>query len=131
MARCAISFWATLLLLAAWALQPWCSRAGVPADEAAYQTGQNALEGLFYEKAETTFGQFTTTFTNSPLLPAAILGQAIARLKQTNYAGAIALLTSRIDAAGSRTDQYLFWLGEAYYSQGSNALAAQVFEKLI
>jgi TolA-binding protein len=129
--RRAVPFWAILFILVGSAFQPLCARAGVAADEAAYQTGQNALDGLFYQKAETTFAQFATTFTNSPLLPAAILGQAIARVKQTNYTGAIELLTSRMAGAGSRTDQYLLWLGEAYYSQGSNALAAQSLEKLI
>jgi TolA-binding protein len=131
MPRRAISFWATLLLLAGLALRPDGSPAAVAPDEAAYQTGLNALEGLFYEKAEATFAQFATTFTNSPFLPAAVLWQAVARVKQTNYTGAVELLTNRMGSAGSRGDQYLLWLGEAYYSQGSNALAVQAFAKLI
>src|SRR5207249_9859311 len=54
-----------------------------------------------------------------------------ARLERTNYAGAIELLSARIGAAGSRTDKYLLGLGEAYYRQGTNRLAAETFAKLI
>src|SRR5258706_11906357 len=82
------------------------------ADTAAFKTAKNFLDDKFYEKAEAAFAQFATTFTNSPWLPDAILGQANARLEQTNYAGAIELLSTRIGAAGARADKNLFWVGE-------------------
>ena len=100
------------------------------ADIAAFKTAKNLLDDKFYEKAEAAFAQFAATFTNSPWMPDAILGQANARLEQTNYAGAIELLSARIGGAGTRADKYLLWLGEAYYRQGTNRLAAETFAKL-
>jgi len=46
------------------------------ADTAAFKTAKNLLDDKFYEKAEAAFAQFAATFTNSPWLPDAILGQA-------------------------------------------------------
>ena len=89
------------------------------ADTAAFKTAKNLLDDKFYEKAEAAFAQFAVTFTNSLWLPDAILGQADARLEQTNYAGAkhkkyagaLQLLSPRIGSAGTRVDKYLLWLG--------------------
>src|ERR1051325_42214 len=84
----------------------------------------------FYARAETGFASFVQTYTNSTLLPEVILFQARARLEQTNYAGAIELLSSRLSAAGTNADQYAFSLAEAYARKGDNRAAADAFAKL-
>jgi TolA-binding protein len=108
------------------------ARAAMPADEAALRSGIGFLEGGFYQKADAAFTEFAATFTNSPWLPEVFLRQAQARLEQTNYTGAIELLTAKMGSAGPRAHEYLFWLGQAYYRQvTNNQLAAETFAKLI
>src|SRR5437899_2487919 len=75
-----------------------------------FAAATNALKDGFYDRAEAEFAKFAQAFTNSTLLPEAILLQAQARLKQTNYAGAIELLSSQQRLAGTNADQYAFWL---------------------
>src|SRR5436305_378367 len=106
-------------------------KAADSADAAAFRAANNLFDDHFYEQAEAAFANFAVTFTNSPLVPDAVLRQAKARLERTNYAGAIELLSARTGTAGSRADEYLLWLGEANYRQGTNRLAAETFAKLI
>jgi TolA-binding protein len=105
--------------------------AALPPDEAAYQSANDALQDRYYAKAEEGFAEFQATYTNSPRLPWAILGQAKARLEQTNYAGAIQLLSARVGAGGALGDKYLMCLGDTYYRQGNNQSAAETFARLI
>src|SRR6266478_125517 len=94
---------------------------------------QSALENLragFFEKAEREFAQFSRQFPDSARLPEAILCQAEARLKQTNYDGAIELLSVHQHQAGKWADSYLFWLGESYSAKGDYEKAAEEFAKL-
>jgi len=116
----------TLLLSAASRLS-----AASSSEQRDYAAATNALRDGFYDRAEADFAKFAQTFTNSTLLPEAILLQAQARLKQTNYTGAIELLSSQQRLAGTNADQYAFWLAEAYSRKGDDRAAAEAFSKLI
>jgi TolA-binding protein len=85
----------------------------------------------FYDRAESAFAGFALVYTNSPRLAEAILYQAKARLQQTNYDGAIALISAHQAAAGTNADRYLFWLAEAKFRKGDYQAAAAAFANLV
>ncbi|HWI57486.1 MAG TPA: tetratricopeptide repeat protein, partial [Bacillota bacterium] len=116
----------SLLLCAA----PPRANASTP-ETRAFNAAANALRSAFYERAEAEFADFTKNFPASPRVPEAILFQAEARLEQTNYAGAIELLSTSLPKAGSWADQYLFWLAETQLRQGDSAKARESFAKLV
>src|SRR5438105_8981867 len=101
------------------------------AENRVFEAAANAFRGTFYDRAEAEFADFAQKFPQSTRLPEAILFQAKARLEQTNYAGAIELLSSRLSAAANRADAYRFWIGQAYLRKGEYRTAAETFEKLI
>src|SRR5689334_15155399 len=87
--------------------------AATSAESQAFNTALNFRNGGVWDRAEVEFAQFVQQYTNSTLVPEAILFQAEARIKQTNYSGAIQLLSANVGKAGARADEYHFWLGEA------------------
>ena len=101
------------------------------AESRAFDAAANAFVGAFYDRAEAEFADFTQKFPLSARVPEAILFQAKARLEQTNYAGAIELLTSRLSTAGIQADQYQFWLAESWLRKGDYRTAIATFAKLI
>src|SRR6266446_2421901 len=105
--------------------------AATSAENRAFDAAASAFGGAFYDRAEAEFADFTQKFPQSTRLPEAILFQAKARLEQTNYAGAIQLLSSNLTAAGIQADQYRFWVAEAYLRKGEYRTAAGSFAKLI
>ena len=105
-------------------------RAASPADRA-FDAAVKAFQDTFYGRAEAQLADFRQKYPDSPRLTEAILLQAQARIELTNYAGAIALLTSHRAQAGTNADQYLFWLGEAYSRNGDWKLAAETDAKLV
>lgn len=123
--QCGWALLACLILGAA----PWVG-AQTKAETKAFGAAADQFRLLRYERAETNFAQFTQTYTNSPLLPEAILYQAEARLERSNYAGAIELLSAHQHEAGKWTDQYLFWQAEAYLRKGDWSVAASSFARL-
>jgi TolA-binding protein len=105
--------------------------AATSAESQAFNTALNFRNGAVWDRAEAEFAQFIRQYTNSTLVPEAILFQAEARIKQTNYAGAIELLSANVAKAGARADEYHFWLGEAYFGKGDYKSAVNEFAKLI
>jgi molybdenum cofactor cytidylyltransferase len=100
------------------------------AENRAFDAAATAFQLGFYDRAEAAFGSFTQVFTNSTRRAEAILYQAEARLHQTNYAGAIELLSAYQGSAGTNADQYLFWLAEANFRKGDYPAATNVFARL-
>src|SRR5438128_10432039 len=105
--------------------------AAPPDEQRAFESAVKNLTAGFYEPAEKDFREFVQTYTNSARVPEAILLQAQAQMKQTNYSAAIELLTLRQNIAGTNSDQYLFWLAEAHFQKGEFALAADAFANLV
>ncbi len=102
-----------------------------PSEKALFNSAHRAFDDAFYDKAEKDFGAFVLQFPNSPLVPQAILFQAQSQVLQSNYAGAIALLSSRQSMAGTNADQYVLWLAESYERKGDYRSAADVFARLV
>ncbi len=92
-----------------------------------FNAAASAFRLGFYDRAEAGFANFATNYLNSPRLPEAFLYQAQARLQQSNYAGAISLLTDYKATAGTNADQYVFWMAEANYRASNFMAAATVF----
>ena len=97
----------------------------------AFRAARDAFQDGFYARAEAQFADYCQKFPASPRLAEAILVQAQARLKLTNYAGAIELLTTNQGKAGTNADQYLFWLAQASYRKGDYRAAGDGFAKLV
>jgi tetratricopeptide (TPR) repeat protein len=109
------------------ALPAW---GAAPTEKGAFDAAVNAFKDGFYQKAEQDLAQFVLQFTNSPRLPEAILVQAQARIQLTNWAGAIELLSTNQSRAGSRADEYLFFLGHALAEKGDRQAACDAFARL-
>ncbi len=100
------------------------------APENLFQSGAQKLKAGFYQQAEADFAEFVQKFPNSPLLPDAVLFQVEARVRMTNYDGALGLLAVHQAQAGKRADEYLFWQAEALSQKGELKSAADLFSKL-
>ncbi len=107
-----------------------CCRAAAPAENRAFDAAVQKLNAGFYQQAEADFAEFVKKFPASPLLPEAVLFQAEARIKLTNYAGALDLLGFYQSQSGKRADEYLFWQAEALSQKGDLPAAADSFGKL-
>ena len=116
----------TLMLSAA----PRLGAAGA-SEKGAFNAASAAFRDGFYDRAEKEFGGFARSFTNSSRLPEALLFQAEARFKQTNYAGAIELLSAHQNQAGRLADEYLFWVAEACSQLGNYQKACDLYAGLI
>jgi TolA-binding protein len=117
-----------LMLLAAGCPRGWAASS---AENRALNAARNSFLATVWDRAEKEFADFVQEFPTSTLVPEAILFQAEARLQQTNYAGAIELLTANVSTAGSWADQYYFWLAETYYRKGDYLTARDTFAKVV
>lgn len=79
--------------------------------------------------AEQDFAVFVQKYPNSVRVPEAILYQARARILSAQSAGAIDLLSTNQNRAGTLAPQYLFYLGTAYENK-DDARAAGIFEQV-
>jgi TolA-binding protein len=121
--RCMLAM--SLLLAAA----PRLQAAGSPEDSAFNAAYSEFLDG-FYDFAEADFADFTRKFSSSLRVPEAFLLQAQARFEQSNYVGAVELLTARRSAAGKLADEYLFWLGQSHFFNREYKEASVAFAEL-
>ena len=101
------------------------------AEDRAFDAAVKAFHDTFYDRAEAELAEFRKKYPGSPLLPEAILLQAQARLELSNYAGASKLLAANQAAAGTRADQYAFWLAEAHSRNGDWRAARDGFAKVV
>jgi TolA-binding protein len=121
--RCMLAL--SLLLAAA----PRLSAAGSP-EESAFTAAYSEFVDGFYDFAETDFAEFARKYPSSVRLPEAFLLQAQARFEQSNYVGAVELLTARRPAAGKLADEYVFWLGQSRFFNREYQEAAGAFAEL-
>jgi TolA-binding protein len=96
-----------------------------------FRVATNLFASRIYDAAERSFADFVHKYPPaSKLRPAAILYQAEARFKLTNYDGALSLLSTNLTAAGPLTDRYLEQMGEAYFYCSNYPAAADTFHRL-
>ena len=96
----------------------------------AFGSASEAFRVALYPRAEAEFADFLLKHPNSPRAMEAVLFLAQARLQQSNYAGAITLLSAKQAQAGTLADQYLFWQAEALLRKGDFREAATNFQSL-
>jgi TolA-binding protein len=121
------SLLAVLFFWAGWQGQ---SALGASAEETnAFNAAFKLFQDRQYPFAEINFSNFLIQFTNSNHRPDAILYLARARLEQSNYSGAIALLETNFPAAKSLSlaREYVFWIAQARFNSGDYERAAKGF----
>ncbi len=117
------------MLVVVFAVRPSLRAAGA-AEDNAFKAASNSFNETIWDRAESEFGAFTRNFTNSARLPEALLFQAEARFKMTNYAGVVELLTSHLDKAGRLADEDPFWTAEAQLRTGDFPAADATLARL-
>jgi tetratricopeptide (TPR) repeat protein len=119
------------LLLCGGLLLPGALRAAKSAEDKALSSARALFDDHQYNLAETYLGDFLAAYTNSPHRPYAILYLARSRLEQSNYEGAIRLLTNSVSQSGDLAGEYVFWIASARLHKGEYARAAEGFANLI
>ena len=109
---------------------PWDAGRPVPEEEQAIKAASESFRLTYYERAEKDFADFIQKFPNSERVRDAIFFQAEARLKQSNFAGTVSLLTTNLATAGPWADKYLYCLGQAYLGLKAFDKAADAFGRL-
>jgi len=128
---CALAFIGQVFLVLVALLSPvllWA--APTTAERSAYHAADEQLKMAFYPVAEELAADFCRKYTNSTLLPKAILIRAQARYEQSNYVGAAELLLSHFDPRDPSADEYLYWLGFAEGKRGQYREAAKAFSRI-
>src|SRR5512140_3161894 len=77
-----------------------CAAFGATTEKGAFEAAEQAFRDLAYGRAENELAGFIERYTNSTRLPEAVLMQAQARLFQSNYVGAIELLSASLPQSG-------------------------------
>jgi tetratricopeptide (TPR) repeat protein len=95
------------------------------------QAARDFFDDHQYNLAETNFANFVASYTNSANLPFAILYLARSKLAQSNYDGAIHLLTNSVSQSGDLAAEYVFWTARARLDKGEYAAAAEGFGNLL
>ena len=111
------------------AAAPQLTAAGSPEESAFTAAHSEFLDG-YYDFAEGDFAEFARKYPSSVRLPEACLLQAQARFEQSNYVGAVELLTARRPTAGKLADEYVFWLGQSRFFNREYQEAAGAFAEL-
>jgi tetratricopeptide (TPR) repeat protein len=125
------------LLICTGLLLPCLARAAKPGKPGQSPEDQllTAAQALFddqqFNLAEARLGSFLAAYTNSPNRPYAILLFARSRYGQSNYDGAIQLLTNALPQAGALKGQYVFWAANARLQKGEYELGAAGFAEFI
>ena len=105
-------------------------RAADPAEERAFGSAKEAFTSGLYQRAETDLREFVRSFPSSPLVPEAVLLESQSCLEQSNYAGALQLLTTNQNLVGARKDEFAFWTAECQMRQGNYDAAARLFSQV-
>ncbi len=92
-----------------------------------FSAAARLFETHIFNLAESSFGNFVATYTNSPLRPQAILFEARARYFQSNYVGAIDLLQKNMTTANGQADEYQYWIAQSLYNKPDHQAAADAF----
>jgi TolA-binding protein len=122
--------WQWLLILLALSTGGERSFAASAREDRAYAAAVTAFQDGMWGRAETEFAQFVQKYPKSDRRAGAVLLQAEAEYQQGKLPEAIALLTARKAEAGNLADQYVYWIGEAQYTNKNYSAAADTFVSL-
>ncbi|MGD0812171.1 MAG: tetratricopeptide repeat protein [Verrucomicrobiota bacterium] len=116
-----------LLFFCGGLLLPGALHATKSAEDKALSTARALFDDRQYNLAETNLASFVATYTNSTHRPYAILYLARSQMEQSNYDGAIKLLTSAAPRSGDLAGEYTFWTARARLDKGEYAQAEEGF----
>jgi len=100
-------------------------------EERAFKDAEKSFHDMIWDRAESELAGFVETYTNSPRLPEAVLFQGEARFWQSNFVGAISLLSDNQNRAGPLADEFRFWIAESRLHRGEFKIAADTFASLV
>src|SRR5262245_44844408 len=100
-------------------------------EERAFKDAEKSFHDMIWDRAEAELANFVLVYTNSPRVAQALLFQGEARFWQSNYVGAIALLTDNQNQAGPLADEFRFWIAESRLHRGEFKTAADTFASLV
>ena len=107
---------------------------GAPAsspDERLYLSAARSFQGGHWSTSAIWLKELVDRYPNSPRRPksALLLGQSY--YKQKQYKQAYAVLSNNRLGAGSFAEQYVYWMAECRFRQGSLEAADQIFGELL
>ena len=97
----------------------------------AFDVAKRFFRNENYTSAIERLEAFLLQYPNSALKPEAVLLENQARFQMGQFEGVVNELQSELSAAGTWSDRYLFWIGEAQFALGQFAKAAEVYGLLI
>jgi len=106
------------------------AQVNIAAENRAFKEAKSAFEDTIWERAERQFAEFVEKYPGSALAAEAVLYRAQALFQLSRFGEAIPLLEERKANAGSQTDRYLYWIGEARFRSQDYAAAADAFAEL-
>lgn len=104
-----------------------CLAAGSKKEEHAWAAAVADFHNTMWSLAEVDFFQFVQNYPDSTNVPEAWLLQAESEFRQGKFMQAEGLLATRHALAGSLTNAYTYWIGEAQYQNGDFKQAAATF----
>jgi TolA-binding protein len=118
-----------LILLALALGDEIASAAGSTREQRTFSVAIGAFQDGMFDRATNELAQFVKKYPNSTNAPQAVLLQAQAEFKLGNLAGTIALLadTNKLAKAGTLSDQYVYWTGEAQFQEKKYSDAADTW----
>jgi TolA-binding protein len=100
-------------------------------EERAFKDAEKSFHDMIWDRAEGELATFVQTYTNSPRVAEALLFQGEARFWQSNYVGAIDLLSENQNRAGPLADEFRFWIAESRLHRGEFKNAADTFASMV
>ncbi|MDB6130937.1 MAG: hypothetical protein JWM04_2044, partial [Verrucomicrobiales bacterium] len=106
------------------------ARAATSTEQSAFNLAEKALNNSSYPQAEKFFSDFLTKFPSSELKLNAFFDLAQARYWQSNYTGALLILQTNLPSSGTRSNEFLKWMGDSAQKIGNFDEAAGYLERL-
>ena len=107
------------------------SAANSTREDRAYTMAVTAFNEANWDRAQTLFAQFAGKYDNSTNVPMAILLESQSLYKLGRFDASIALLNDATNLARAKAvdlaDQYMYWVGEAHYTNQHYQQAADAF----
>src|SRR5260370_20493669 len=121
----------TILLLVLYVVAVPRAWSASGAETQAFTAAEKAYLDADYKNAGAYFGEFIQKFPASARIPEAVLLQAQARIRLSDYDGALSLLSAHQNQAGALADWVLLCQGEAFPAQGPSTQAEANFSRLM
>jgi TolA-binding protein len=120
-----------LILLLAWAGGRSDAALFGGGESKTFEAASKSYQLKLWARAETEFADFIREYPTSERMAEAVWLRAQAQFEQGKYESVTTGLEARLGAAGSLSDQYCYWIGQARMAQSNYVAAAEAFGKLV